>query len=310
MAFRLIGSPQVYPVTIDLAKKHRDMQEFFGERPLGEARRSYLRAEILGGRAKLFDWVLAFVASTQSWYRVNGKHSSTVVVDLAHQLPTGMQACVSKYHCDTIEDLAELWAVFDSKASARSSRDIYHAVSSTIDELSGISDPVINVCVTGINISRTFRYEPPQKKEKVDLTEVGGGDPLTKKFLSPVEKASVLRENWPFVLFVEGVAHSKTKSRKHVFRGPVIAAMFETYRKDQDACYEFWNSIATDMAYPATVERWLHNYLSTSTIQGGNGKVVLPREMYVVCLLAWNTWRKGQVRVPAYKPVTAVPVVL
>lgn len=310
MAIKIIGSPQIQPVTLDLAKRHRDMPEFIGERPISEARRRYLANEILDGKARLFDWASAYVASTNAWYRVNGKHSSTAIVDIADRMPSDMRACVVKYHCDTMEDLAELWSAFDSKSSARTSRDIYHAVASTIDELSGVSEAVINLCVTGIGISHTFGHERRQKIDKGHSTGNTDSADRSKKFLTPIEKANMLRGNCDFVHFVEQVAHSKTKSRKHVFRGPVVAAMLETYRKDSDACYEFWNCIATDMAYPATVERWLHNYLSVSTIQGGKGKVVLPREMYVVCLLAWNTWRKGQVRVPAYKPVTAVPVVL
>lgn len=311
MALKLIGTPQIIPVTVELAKRHRDMPEFLGERPISEARRRYLANAILDGKARLFDWASAYVASTNGWYRVNGKHSSTAVVDIADRMPSDMRACVVKYHCDTMEDLAELWSAFDSKASVRTSRDIYHAVASTIDELTGASEAVINLCVTGISISHTFRHERQSKQDKENSTEKIGVHPdRSKKFLSPIEKANMLRGNCDFVSFVEQVAHSKTKSRKHVFRGPVVAAMFDTYRKYPNASYDFWNCIATDMALPETVERWLYKYLCDSTIQGGTGKVVLPREMYVVCLLAWNTWRKGQVRVPAYKPTTAVPVVI
>jgi len=301
MAFRMQGGSQVCKITHELAMKIRDMEDFTGERPLSEKRVRALKGEIKAGRSKLFDWSIAYCLSSGKWYRVNGQHSSTIFATM-DSIPENCFACVTRYDCDTLEDIAVLYSTFDDKRSARTNRDIVSCVLSTLPEISDtVSQTVASLCVTGMVLYHGFLNEGEYRNS-------GTGREISVANSSSIEKADLLRRNVSFSVFLSKLLHGCTKTRKHIARGPVVAAIYATYLINREVCDSFWNSVGSGLTMPGDPERVIEDFLKSTRVLGDGKNSVSPREMYVKCIHAWNAYRRGRKITLFYRRDADVPV--
>jgi hypothetical protein len=298
--YQLKGKPVTQRVTKKLATEFAEMDPAPRDRPLSERRLSVYRSLWSKGLFRPCTWARAHCAETGGLYRVNGKHTSTLLAGLP-EIPE-FYVTVEDYQCDTLEDVAQLYGTFDSRLQSRTASDINLCFAGTIPELAGLSRTTINLVVGGINYHQD-----------------GAGAAQARQL---AERAEVLVEYPEFALWLSGLFSppsgengiSGRRSCKHLQRSAVVAAMFACWQKAQGPATVFWTAVRDETgSTPAAPDRKLARYLLTTGVNNGAGanktRVADGREIYVKSLHSWNAWRRGEntdLRYYAEKPIPKV----
>jgi hypothetical protein len=294
MAYELVGTPKTEKVTQSLAIKFRDMDPVPHDRPLNPKRVEAYRKMLAAGLFRPVQWATVHCNETQATYRVNGKHTSNLFAEY-EQLPQLVHATTEHYHCDDLDDVARLYATFDSRTQVRTTNDINRAFAAIDPDLSELPAKLITICVTGIAYSKY-------------------GDAYT---LTPAaERAECLLEDDTklFISWLHDILQSKNEQTAHLWRSPVVAAMHASFAKSRRAANEFWLAVRDGTgSTPKKPDRVLNRFLLTRTVNNRNsvgpkaGKLCPPREMYVKCLHAWNAWRRDTTTDLKYHAQAKIP---
>jgi len=97
------------------------------------------------------------------------------------------------------------------------------------------------------------------------------------------------------------------KGAEHLRRMPVVAAMAKTWNLDR--AEEFWTKLRMIVMIPKLLLfRKLHKWLLTHKVGAVKdaSEGASNREMYLKCLLAWNTWRTDETE-ERYQPIWKPP---
>lgn len=273
--WRLIGPAKVVKVTSELAEKFRDMEKFPRERTLTKSRRDFLKGKIAAGEWRGNTWASVMVDGTT--YRLNGRGSATAFCDLFAEGKEDIEAVVTveRYECDTMEQAAALWATFDPKQSARSKGNLLQAYASGSSVLVELPGQIIKLAAAGLGFAM---FEKEYRKKTVE------------------NQAKLILDHDDFVEWLAKTLDVKKTDAPHVFRMPVVAAMFKTYASEPKAAVEFWEVVRDDSDDPkADPRRQLKNWLQNHSFGAPSGKSELKpandHEGYVICLSAWNAWR-------------------
>ncbi|MES2091597.1 MAG: hypothetical protein V4532_16725 [Pseudomonadota bacterium] len=244
-------------------------------------------------------WASAICTETGGLYRVNGKHTSILLAGL-ERMPEFF-VTIEEYECDTLEDVARLYATFDSRMQTRSANDIYLSFASTIPELACLPHKAIFLAAAGIY----YALNPT----------VGHGAS------QPAERAELLLEYPEFVIWLAEImtgGHRDNQVGKansaHLRRVGVTAAMFSTWHKAKADATAFWTMVRDETgATPSTPDRKLAKFLITtganSEGKGSKVKHADIREFYVRSLHAWSAWRKNEPTDLRYYPDKKIPAV-
>jgi hypothetical protein len=283
MGYELVGTPRSENVTQSLAIRFRDMDPVPNDRRLNPKRVEAYRKMLVAGLFRPVQWATVYCGETQATYRVNGKHTSNLFSEY-EELPQQIHATIEHYHCDDLDDVARLYATFDSRTQVRTTNDINRAFAAIDPDLAEIPTKIVNLCVTAICYCRL-------------------GDEYTK--VAAAERAECLLEDSgkQFVLWVYDIlgGHNGEQSRL-LWRSPVVAAMQASYQKSKRDANEFWLAVRDGTgANPKTPDRILNRFLLSKVVakssaavgRRSRSEVASPREMFVKCLHAWNAWRKG-----------------
>lgn len=291
MGWRLQSKPKTLKVTKTLAKEFAEMDPAPQDRPLSQRR--------LDTYKKLFDqelfrpctWAKAYCPETNGTYRVNGKHTSTLLNSM-EDIPEFF-VTVEDYVCEKLEDVARLYSTFDSRQQS---------FAGTVPQLSEVPVAVINASVSGI------------------AYHLYGAGMYNKQ---AAEKAELLLEHPEFVLWATDTISQKCpklskeearKSGKILCRFAVLAAMFGTWKKSQSDATKFWSDVRDQTgSKPSLPDRKLAVFLMTTGIRSGLGAKRIntadAREFYVKCIHAWNAWRRGETTDLKYysdKPIPSI----
>lgn len=262
------------------------------DRPLKPQLLASLRAKVLKGEFLSTTWAAAKCNQDGRTYRVNGKHTSTLFSQMNGELPKGTEVTLERYECDTLEDVAALYARFDPRGSVRSHGDINRIYQSTCEELEGVQTKIFTNCVTAI------AYAENETAYSSVPAEVRASNAVKHK---------------DFVLWVQDLFGGESKEARHLLRSPVIAAIWKTYNKNKEAAGKFWKLVKTGDGLPGCPTRKLERLLLSSSISMGRGathrkQVSLgQREMYVKCIHAWNAWRTNKATDLKYHADAATP---
>jgi hypothetical protein len=308
MAWSLIDRPKTMKINKTLAEKYAEMEPAPHDRPLSERRLQIYERLFREGQFRPVTWASAYCKETGGLYRVNGKHTSILLANMT-DLPE-FYVTVESYECDTLADVAALYATFDSRTQSRTAQDIYRSFAGTSSKLASISSRVISCCASGFNMwENRSGYE-------------------VKYHGDAVEKAERLLEHEEVVVWVndllscerEKMGGACTKigrlESKHLARAPVVGAMFGTYLKYLKGATEFWTLVRDESGPINTtpdrkLARYLHqiNVKSGGVILGANpkGTRAEPREVIVKCIHAWNAWRGDQSTELRYYPNADIP---
>lgn len=282
MGWKLIRKEMAVKATRRLVSEFSSMEACPRDRPLNARRLEGIQRVIAAGQFRSPHWASCFCKQTRKTYRVNGKHTSTAMASLNGTLPD-IDVLVSRYECDTLDDLAALYSTFDSRLSTRTSGDIYLVYAAACPGLDGVSREAIALSVAGLAFAEW----------EVEYTRQH----------SPEERAALLADNVPFVLFLSDTISAHEGDSRPLRRGPTAAAMAKTFARSREGARAFWTLVRTgahkDRDNPTRV---LERYLIQASVNTGAGSrtnrdkrfVASNREMYVRCLHAWNAWARGE----------------
>jgi hypothetical protein len=280
--FREIKS-ELLKLTPELANRIATMEAFIGERPAKLGRLEFLKSKLADGIFHSPRWAVAILNGRA--IRVNGQHSSRVLIENPALFPKNLTCNLQTFHCDTNEDLADLFQQFDAPESNRGERDRINASRSIHPELANVSTTTANVAAAGIAFALA--------------------DGVSK--LGSDARCRFLGENVPFVLWIDGYV-----GQSLLRRAPVVACMYRGWRASPEVATEFWNEVR-DASNPdfrhatRTLNEFLLMLRGTGGIRSGNMQKWGPRAVYVKCIHAWNAAQKNQTTSLSYVERAPIP---
>lgn len=294
------NKPKTVIVTKKVAEEWNALEEIREDRPLSERRLQVYRKVLAAGEFRPVTWAKVYVKEMDQYYRVNGKHTSTVFSTTDLSKCQEVIAVIEDYEADTIEDAAKLYATFDSNIQVRNQGDINRMFAATIPELKDMSSHDVNLYVASINYFRS-----------------PGPNATADRGLTAADKAEVLFEEIEFIQWCHaliGSGDGNTGKSQHMRRAPVVAAMRGCYGKNQKAALEFWTLVRDESAPKnSTPDRKLAKWLTIMRVRVGAKSNtptryrVFAREFYVKCIHAWNAWRKNETTNLQYYQAAKIP---
>lgn len=239
MHFELLSSTTV-DLTSETVAEFAHMTPSPTERELREKRVTYLKEKVDAGYAMPFQWAKA--RYNGEWYRVNGQHSSAMLLEYGESLPEGLKAHIDEYKIEDREALALLFRQFDARASGRSPLDVSGAYQGLEGPLSEVSKNLAKLAAEGICWHRA---------KVAGLTPIRGDD-VYAQLHEP--------DHHQFIIWMDGIIGPRQTDMK---RMQLAAAMYETYQHDPDLSDEFWKQVASkpfelDEDHPALkLANWL-----------------------------------------------------
>lgn len=295
MGYELVGTPETKMVTQAVAIKFRDMDPVPHDRPLNPKRVEAYRKMLAVGLFRPVQWATVHCNETQATYRVNGKHTSNLFAEY-EELPQSVYATIEHYHCDDLDDVARLYATFDSRTQVRTTNDINRAFAAIDPDLSELPAKIINLCVTAIAYCKhgdAYGQSPAAERAECLL------DDSNKSFIQWV--ASIL-------------GTSPNENTRILWRSPVVAAMYASYQKSKRSANEFWLAVRDGSGtYHKKPDRVLNRFLLSKAVKTGGGwsrkasALCSTREMFVKCLHAWNAWRRDTTTDLKYHAQAKIP---
>lgn len=287
MAWKLVGKQKTVRVTRPLAAKFATMEPAPGDRPLSERRLLVYQRALAEGRFRPVEWATAYCKETGGTYRVNGKHTSTMLSGLA-KIPE-FYATIQEYECPTLRDVAELYATFDASIQSRTARDVYLSFASTVPELRNLPPRLISTVASGMAM------------HLANGDRTGG-----RQWGQAVERAELLLEYtdfcewWCRVVSAgeenNGRGHDGRRKGQMLIRQPVAAAMMATYIVDRTKASEFWCAVRDETGGKNNLaDRVLARYLRDTAVDTAKNRTAKlladSRAIYSKCLTGWNAWR-------------------
>lgn len=296
MAWAMPEKPRTVRATKQIADEFVDMEPPPHDRPLSERRMMVYRKLFKEGGFRPVAWAKCFCKETGSTYRVNGKHTSTLLSSM--EVIPEFYVVVESYEADTLEDVARLYATFDSRIQLRTVGDINRSFAASNPELATVSSRIINSVVGGMSYAKWLDGYAA---------------------IPAADRAEMMLDNVEFVLWVRdmfGNSGDSSKARP-LMRVPVVAAMYATYQRSQKDSEAFWAAVRDESGpRPTCPDRKLAKFLSTQSVENGAGarkpqsRMARPREFYVKCLHAWNAWRKNSVTDLKFYAESPIPKVI
>jgi hypothetical protein len=272
------AKPVTLKATKALANEFVEMEPAPHDRPLSERRLMVYEKMFKAGGFRPVTWAKCHCEETGTTYRVNGKHTSVLLSGLDEIPP--FYVVVEEYEAETLEDVAKLYATFDSRSMVRTTADINRSFAAAIPEIADISSRLINVLVGGISYTRW-------------LDHYGS--------IPPAERAEQLLDCVDFCLWTNGIFNGSEHLHRHMARVPVVGAMKLTFDKSKKDSTTFWTAVRDETGTTPTLpDRKLARFLVTSSLQGKQvpgilrNRNVSAREFYVKSIHAWNAYRNNK----------------
>lgn len=268
--FRLTKST-VEDLTPELAAKFQSLEPSPTERELNPSRVKHLAEKAENGQLVTFHWSTAkFSGKT---LRMNGQHSSNMLVGLNGSFPKGLKAHIDEYEVHSPEGLAILFRQFDDRKSGRTSSDVAGAYQGLYEPLRDVPKASAKLGADGI---AWFRRH-------VEGTPVPSGDEA-------------------YTLFAETGIHSFIRWTGEVFsiktpelkRTQIVSAMYATFIRSETAARTFWEQVARggldfeDNAPSTVLDVWLKSIKEDRD----NSRDLKPGNYYQGCIFAWNAFRE------------------
>ena len=291
--------PRVEVLTKKLVDEWVGMTPCPDDRPLKKHRMDAHRQSLKEEKLRSPEW--AYALCRGNMYRVNGKHTSNVLQSEWDSIKD-KEICVviTGYDCDTLEDLADLYATFDNKVQTRTASEVYNVFKGSRSDLCEIPLKIVTLSIQGLSYN---------------LWEEGASRH------NAAEKAQLLMQYPSFAAFLYEIFGNRTgkagylTSVNHMYRMPVVAAMARTWFKRPEKAKLFWelvrDSSSPDNKAPDRVlAMWLLSH--TVTAPTGNrtfkkGSLSTPKEMMTRCIHAWNAWIRQEVTSLRYSPENPIP---
>lgn len=280
---RIFG-PKVEVLSAGRLQEFLDMRPMPNDRPLSDNRLRHLRTEFEGGRLHALLWSFAQLNGDSVKYRVNGKHTSHVLSNHPELWKDrNIKIVIEGFECANEREMAELYATYDSRASARTVNDVYHAMISSNPAFKGIPVRTLRQAIIGMALWMT--------RNEAGL--YGSKDAR--------ERACGLLDEPAFGLWLHDMRQKRNTHEYYwIWRGGVVAAMYATWTKSHQAATTWWNVVIDGCdPDPASPSRILQKWLMQHAVGMGRGSStgkpkVDTREVIAKCVHAWNADREGK----------------
>lgn len=295
MAWKMMEKPRTMLASKPLVAEFVAMEPAPHDRPLSERRMHVYERILKSGDFRPVTWASVLCKETNCTYRVNGKHTSNLLA--AKDPIPEFYVTLERWICDTLNDVASLYATYDSNLSSRTAQDVNLSFAATLPELRQVPARLINLTVTAAAYL---------KWDDAELRKV-----------PQVERAEQLLDRADFVKWLQKIVNTSTDKgslSRHLLRSPVACAMMATYDRYPSKAADFWTMVRDESHAnrddaTRTLSRFLVRASLTSRDRQKEAKKVGHREMYVKCLHAWNAWRKGETTSLAYHAKAPVPAI-
>lgn len=271
------------PLTEELAKEHASLPQIDGDRKFRPARMTKLKDLFDQGLFYDPEWAIAYLDGTK--YRINGKHSSHLLISMNGKFPKGMFVTIKQFKCDTPLELATLFEQFDSRISVRTNDECNGVHKSVHPELADLSNSIVSFAVRGV--AWVIREE--------------SGESLTED-----QQRQIIHEHSEFIRWCCPLVGTRRMKKTGV-----IAAMFKTWSVDSDVATSFWTHVR-DQSHEdkenATrrlgkfLELCIYDPLDKSTKQRWD-----VRALYSKGIHAWNAFRQSRGTDLKYHPSSPLP---
>lgn len=260
------------------------------ERPLRNAHFVYLTNCMRRGTFHP-EWVIIVTCEYKGEeYRMNGQHTSWARLEMPAKWPC--QVRWLKYKAETDNDLRLLYASIDRGAS-RTRSNVINAYLSGQGSFENVAQSHIRLIAQGFVF---WMWETHNQRTGHDADEVA--------FLLQTKHATVAIKVAAFLMTLS----KKHNAHAHMWRGPVVAAMFATMSRAPSQFDGFWGAVRDGVGMEDKDDprlRLRNELMATSLMPEGRspGKSVSREKMYRQCIHCWNSWRKGDKKLFLHTPL-------
>jgi hypothetical protein len=295
MSFSKLEKPKTLAVTRQLVNEFLNMEALPRDRPLSERRLAFYRKQLVEGSFRPVTWASAYCEETDTIYRVNGKHTSTLLSGI-DPLPKDFYVTVERYSCPLLEDVAMLWATFDSSVATRTGNEIIASFASTVSEFVGVKQKTLSLSV----------FAASYQKWDIDFYNES----------RVAERAELLLDHVDFVLWLDTLLFPKDGNGPGEASPPRPGRGGDPGNSSQQRGIERCvlascpgRGPGPGIADSRPCEMAERGDFQESSRRDAGKKVVLFREMFVRCLHAWNAWRTNTRTSLKYHPNAPIPVI-
>jgi len=160
MAYRLLKVESLGGLSEKQLEATEALKVVPGERDMKTPRLRFVRDLILEKQFNRVDWAACHCEADGNDYRVNGQHTSTVLREVlngdgdfkGHKnlFPGGVPVVFTRYECDTVEDLADVFDQFDNHKSTRKPEDKLGIFMAQHTDMIGIDKQLCAKVLSGI----------------------------------------------------------------------------------------------------------------------------------------------------------------
>ncbi|MEX0917855.1 MAG: hypothetical protein WDZ93_01745 [Candidatus Paceibacterota bacterium] len=282
------------------AKKARwlldEVQPFIADRPLSKAHVAKLVAEMKEGHFMPEITNIMVADLNGVIYRLNGQHTATAVLKCDEDDPGFALQGVTlmTFSVDNETDLRQLYARID-RGAARTNVQVTNSILAGTPEFADVTARVLKLLPVGLSI---MQFENTGERS-LFAGETAAHDVQGEYFDLSKQVAA----------FMDSLNYRATY-HGHMFRGPVVAALYATFAVDGSDAERFWRAVATGVGFESETEpaARLRQMLTNVSIQGSQPVFRGPKsqlgseEMYRACLHAWNRYRERDSFQQALRP--------
>jgi hypothetical protein len=266
------------------AAEYIDLPIFKGEREVGDQHVQFLYDELRKGTFNPLLVILSTALFQGVTYKINGQHTAWAVVYMCEHKPDfAIKVREIKYKVNSEEQLKLLYATYD-RLKARSDAHVSKVFLIGSVAAEGIWNNVLSKLVSGF---RFWHVELDSERRRI----------------SPEQLSAVIQREYGELFRAVGQYVQQNHTQELSQRMAVVAGMFATFEKVPTKAAEFWQPVLDGLGLTAKSDpRYAlrEALLKTATkISGRTGesrekRLMTSEELYRICILSWNKWRKGE----------------
>lgn len=246
------------------------LPEFPNDRRLSESRRENLKRHHEQGSLRAPQWATVYVKETNTTYRANGQHTSSVFSEANGTLGKNQSVFLAEAEADNLRTAANYLSTFDSSISSRSQGDVTGFYMASIPEIAEKDRGKINAAVAALAFEKW--------------------GPWYSGLTTKEDRAELLFDNVERALWIHDMLDGK--HGKRLKKVPVLAAMLRTYDEAPTQASSFWSAVREGSTTDGTTERTLNTKLIQIKIGSRAGISAGQRigsvELYNLCIKKWN----------------------
>ncbi len=273
-----------HPLTREEVRSKLALFAPLGQRKATKQRMAYLKGQVTNGLFHDPYWATATLPDGRE-FLTNGNGSCLMLDALSDaEFPRGLGALTAHCDIDTIDDLAEVFSVFDARQSSRAPHDIIGA----------------HAC----HVSDSIACIPNKTLEAICAGVVWG---VYEGKRQPIEiLAGFPREFSDFFLWVAPLLRNGVVKMK----AAVVGAMLLTHLRNKEYASAFWRAVISEDSPPNSPERVLSMFLRERQVDPVVKRKFNDRAVHAKCVIAYNASRNGRSTRLHYTEQAPIPAVV